>query len=81
MNALRIHNAGVSQGFNAQSKAVMAPGALDEKAKQLIAMAIGVADVATVAWAFMPTRYSGWAPRRGGRDAGGWRPRWAVAPC
>lgn len=41
--ALRTHNADVMQGFGALSKAAMAPGALDEKTKELIAMAIGVA--------------------------------------
>ncbi len=40
---LRTHNADVMQGFGALSKAAMAPGALDEKTKELIAMAIGVA--------------------------------------
>ena len=41
--ALRTHNADVMQGFGALSKAAMAAGALDEKTKELIAMAIGVA--------------------------------------
>ena len=40
---LRTHNADVMQGFGALSKAAMAPGVLDEKTKELIAMAIGVA--------------------------------------
>lgn len=40
---LRTHNADVMQGFVALSKAAMAPGTLDEKTKELIAMAIGVA--------------------------------------
>ncbi|NLB14058.1 MAG: carboxymuconolactone decarboxylase family protein [Gammaproteobacteria bacterium] len=31
------------QGFGAMARAAMAPGALDEKTKELIAMAIGVA--------------------------------------
>lgn len=31
------------QGFSAMARAAMAPGALDEKTKELIAMAIGVA--------------------------------------
>ena len=43
LTALRTHNADVMQGFGALSKAAMAPGALDEKTKELIAMAIGVA--------------------------------------
>jgi AhpD family alkylhydroperoxidase len=42
--ALRTHNAEVMQGFGALSRAAMAPGALDEKTKELIAMAIGVAN-------------------------------------
>ncbi|MFT3761118.1 MAG: carboxymuconolactone decarboxylase family protein [Pseudoxanthomonas sp.] len=42
--ALRTHNADVMQGFGALSKAAMAPGALNEKTKELIAMAIGVAN-------------------------------------
>ena len=42
--ALRSHNAEVMQGFGALSKAAMAAGALDEKTKELIAMAIGVAN-------------------------------------
>ena len=42
--ALRSHNAEVMQGFGALSKAALAPGALDEKTKELIAMAIGVAN-------------------------------------
>ena len=33
----------VMQGFSAMARAAMAPGALDEKTKELIAMAIGVA--------------------------------------
>ncbi len=44
LSALRSHNAEVMQGFGALSKAAMAPGALDEKTKELIAMAIGVAN-------------------------------------
>ena len=43
LTALRTHNAEVMQGFGALSKAALAPGALDEKTKELIAMAIGVA--------------------------------------
>ena len=43
LTALRTHNAEVMQGFGALSKAAMAPGVLDEKTKELIAMAIGVA--------------------------------------
>ena len=42
--ALRAHNSDVMQGFGALSKAALAPGALDEKTKELIAMAIGVAN-------------------------------------
>ena len=41
---LRAHNSDVMQGFGALSKAALAPGALDEKTKELIAMAIGVAN-------------------------------------
>ena len=44
LTALRTHNAEVMQGFGALSKAALAPGALDEKTKELIAMAIGVAN-------------------------------------
>lgn len=44
LGALRSHNSEVMQGFGALSKAAMAPGALDEKTKELIAMAIGVAN-------------------------------------
>ncbi len=44
LTALRTHNVEVMQGFGALSKAAMAPGALDEKTKELIAMAIGVAN-------------------------------------
>lgn len=43
LTPLRTHNADVMQGFAALSKAAMAPGVLDEKTKELIAMAIGVA--------------------------------------
>lgn len=43
LTPLRTHNAAVMQGFGALSQAAMAPGALDEKTKELIAMAIGVA--------------------------------------
>ncbi len=43
LTALRTHNPDVMQGFGALSKAAMAAGALDEKTKELIAMAIGVA--------------------------------------
>ena len=43
LTALRTHNAEVMQGFGALSKAALAPGALDAKTKELIAMAIGVA--------------------------------------
>ena len=39
---LRTHTPDVMQGFGALSKAALAPGALDEKTKELIAMAIGV---------------------------------------
>lgn len=42
--ALRTHTPDVMQGFGALSKAALAPGALDEKTKELIAMAIGVAN-------------------------------------
>ncbi len=41
---LRTHNGEVMQGFGALSKAAMAGGVLDEKTKELIAMAIGVAN-------------------------------------
>ena len=44
LTALRTHNVEVMQGFGALSKAALAPGALDEKTKELIAMAIGVAN-------------------------------------
>ena len=44
LTALRTHNAEVMQGFGALSKAALAPGTLDEKTKELIAMAIGVAN-------------------------------------
>ncbi|MCH1908493.1 carboxymuconolactone decarboxylase family protein [Stenotrophomonas acidaminiphila] len=44
LTPLRTHNADVMQGFGALSKAAMAAGALDEKTKELIAMAIGVAN-------------------------------------
>ena len=44
LTQLRSHNAEVMHGFGALSKAAMAPGALDEKTKELIAMAIGVAN-------------------------------------
>ncbi len=40
---LRSHHPALMQGFGALAKAAMAPGALDEKTKELIAMAIGVA--------------------------------------
>lgn len=43
LTPLRTHNADVMQGFGALSKAAMASGVLDEKTKELIAMAIGVA--------------------------------------
>ncbi|GAB3311823.1 carboxymuconolactone decarboxylase family protein [Luteimonas notoginsengisoli] len=43
LTPLRSHNAALMQSFGALSKAAMAPGALDEKTKELIAMAIGVA--------------------------------------
>ena len=43
LTGLRTHNADVMQGFGALSKAAMAAGVLDEKTKELIAMAIGVA--------------------------------------
>lgn len=41
---LRSHLPEVMQGFGALGRAAMAPGALDEKTKELIAMAIGVAN-------------------------------------
>lgn len=44
LTALRTHNVEVMQGFGALSKAALAPGAPDEKTKELIAMAIGVAN-------------------------------------
>ena len=40
---LRSHHPDLMQAFGALSKAALAPGALDEKTKELIAMAIGVA--------------------------------------
>ena len=40
---LRTHNPDVMQAFGALSKAALAPGELDGKTKELIAMAIGVA--------------------------------------
>ena len=43
LTPLRTHNADVMQGFGALSKAALAPGALDEKTKELIALALGVA--------------------------------------
>lgn len=42
LGPLRTHNAELMQGFGSLSKAALAPGALDAKAKELIAMAIGV---------------------------------------
>ena len=42
LTPLRSHNAEVMNGFGALSKAAMAPGALDEKTKELIAMALSV---------------------------------------
>lgn len=42
LKPLRTHNADMMQGFGALSSAAMAPGILDEKTKELIAMAIGV---------------------------------------
>ena len=44
LTPLRSHNRDVMQGFGALSQAAMAPGALDEKTKDLMAMAIGVAN-------------------------------------
>lgn len=44
LTPLRTHIPDVMQGFGALSKAAMAPGAIDEKTKELIAMAIGVAN-------------------------------------
>ena len=44
LTELRTQNSAVMQGFGALSKAAMNPGALDEKTKELIAMAIGVAN-------------------------------------
>lgn len=41
---LRSHNPEVMEGFGALSKAALAPGALDGKTKELIAMAISVAN-------------------------------------
>ena len=41
--SLRPGIADTMQGFSAMAKAAMAPGVLDEKMKELIAMAIGVA--------------------------------------
>lgn len=43
LTPLRTHNGDVMHGFGALSKAALASGALDEKTKELIAMAIGVA--------------------------------------
>jgi len=43
LTPLRNHNPELMQGFGALSKSALAPGALDEKTKELIAMAIGVA--------------------------------------
>ncbi|MEZ5544537.1 MAG: carboxymuconolactone decarboxylase family protein [Lysobacteraceae bacterium] len=40
---LRKHLPDVMQGFGSLARAAMAPGALDEKTKELIALAIGVA--------------------------------------
>lgn len=44
LTELRTQNSAVMQGFGALSQAAMNPGALDEKTKELIAMAIGVAN-------------------------------------
>lgn len=44
LTELRTQNSAVMQGFGALGKAAMSPGALDEKTKELIAMAIGVAN-------------------------------------
>lgn len=43
LGPLRKRQAEVMRGFGALSKAAMTPGVLDEKTKELIAMAIGVA--------------------------------------
>ncbi len=43
LTPLRTGNPDVMHGFGALSKAAMAAGVLDEKTKELIAMAIGVA--------------------------------------
>ena len=40
---LRASQPDVMQGFNAMSKAALAPGAIDAKTKELIALGIGVA--------------------------------------
>lgn len=43
LTPMRTHNAEVMQAFSALGKSALAAGALDEKTKELIAMAIGVA--------------------------------------
>ena len=48
----------VMQGFGAMARGAMAAGALDEKTKELIAMAIGVAPRRTSALAWKPRQPS-----------------------
>lgn len=43
VGALRTSLPQVMQGFNALGKAALAPGALDAKTKELVALAVGVA--------------------------------------
>lgn len=44
LSPLRSHNAELMQGFGALSSSALAAGVLDEKTKELIAMAISVAN-------------------------------------
>ncbi|WP_397245647.1 hypothetical protein [Paracoccus mutanolyticus] len=60
----------VMQGFGALARAATAPGSVDAKTKELIALAIGVTSAAMAASAFTARRWrTGRQPRRGGRGS------------
>src|SRR5690554_6232928 len=76
---LRKHNAEVMQGFGALSQATLAPGALDEKTKELIAMAIGVANRCDACLGFTQGRWCAWGRRRrSSARCWAWRCTWAA---
>lgn len=77
---LRGSTPGVMKAFGELGRAATAPGALDAKTKELIALALGVAARCDPCIGFHAQPWRSWA-RRGRRSTKrwGWPPTWAAA--